>query len=529
MYRPPHTARALTALRLAPLPMAAALVLAGTAAWAGALSASPPVQVVDHPLAATSPACSALVAAQSSRGSTNYPGSEVEPMVASDPSDPEHLVAAVQQDRWNDGGANGLTVTVSRDGGKTWGLASSQPAFSICAGAAPGDPGFFQRATDPWVSFSADGRTVYAISDSFNADGPAFGGASTILISRSTDGGDTWSTPATAQLDTSFTVLNDKESITADPTAASRAYAVWDRLVSPSTHANPSAFNFSPAFRGPVLFSSTSDTGQTWSSGRVIYDPGQNNQTIGNEIVVEPAGAAKGTLIDGFNLILTKGGFGKPSATFSVALIRSTDHGATWSTKPVIIAPLTDAPVTINGHDVRTGDIIPQFAADPVTGTLYATWQDGALRSTGAAKVALSTSTDGGLHWSTPVRIDQSPGDVPAFTPSIHVSADGTVAVTYYDLQNATPSSPGLTDVYLVHCHAASTDCAKAANWAAGGQTRLSTTGSFDMTTAPDAGGYFTGDYEAITSFGTTFASYFVMARPVATSGLTDSFASTTK
>ena len=58
-----------------------------------------------------------------------------------------------------------------------------------------------------------------------------------------------------AEIDPSTTVLNDKESLTPDPLAPNSAYAIWDRLVSPSINANPSAFTFSPAFRGPVMFS----------------------------------------------------------------------------------------------------------------------------------------------------------------------------------------------------------------------------------------------------------------------------------
>jgi hypothetical protein len=51
---------------------------------------------------------------------------------------------------------------------------------------------------------------------------PAFGGASSIIISRSTDGGNHWQTPVTARLDTSTQVLNDKESVTGDPLVANK-------------------------------------------------------------------------------------------------------------------------------------------------------------------------------------------------------------------------------------------------------------------------------------------------------------------
>jgi hypothetical protein len=45
------------------------------------------------------------------------------------------------------------------------------------------------------------------------------------------------------------------------------------------------------------------------------------------------------------------------------------------------------------------------------------------------------------------------------------------------------------------------------------------------MTTAPNAGGFFVGDYEGLTSSGSTFDPFFVMAQPIATKGLTDPFA----
>ncbi len=498
----------------------AVMALIASAVSAGALVTGPLVQVPDKPLGG-GPACSQLVAQQTAAGSQNYPDSEVEPFVAVDPTNPSRLVASFQQDRWNDGGANGLTNVYSIDGGATWSVAATQPAFTICSGATPGSPGFFNRATDPWVAFSSDGKIAYSIADSFNANGPAFGGASSILVSRSTDGGVHWQTPVTARLDPSTTVLNDKETITADPALPLTAYAVWDRLVSPSTNANPGAFNHSPAFRGPVLFSKTTDGGVTWSNGRVVFDPGEKNQTIGNQIVVPTAGPAKGALIDGFSLITTKGGLGNNQrAAFQVAIIRSTDGGITWS-GPTIVANQRVASVSIGGQPVRSSDELPEFAVGP-EGNLYAVWQDS--RFTGTSKIAMSMSTDGGLTWTAPIRVDQSPAAVPAFLPQIHVTAGGTVGVTYDDLQNATAAQPGLTDAYLATCPA---NCGVPSSWAAGGQTRLTTTGSFDYTTAPDAGGLFIGDYQGLTSTGPTFLPFIIEAQPVATSGRTDPFFTT--
>ena len=503
-----------------PAAVVAVVSLVGAAtASANVFIANSPVQVADNPLAASA-ACAPLVAKSTAAGSKNYPDAEVEPYVASDPSNPSHLVASFQQDRWNDGGANGLINVVSQDGGRTWTLAATQPTFSICEGAAPGSAGYLDRATDPWTSFSSDGKIVYSISDSFNANGPAFGGASSIIISRSTDGGVNWQAPVTAIYTASNTALNDKESVTADSLNPNVAYAVWDRLVSPSLNANPSAFNHSPAFRGPAFFSKTTDGGETWSPGRVIFDPGEKDQTIGNQIVVPSAGRAKGVLIDGFDLITTKGGKGHhQSSTDSVAVIRSTDGGASWSA-PIIVASEQVGHVSIAGHAVRSSDELPEFAVGP-EGNLYAVWQDRRFSPSGASKIAFSMSTDGGLTWSTPIRADQSAGDAPAFVPQVHASSDGTVGLSYYALEPANNANPGLTNTDIAHCHSG---CTSPANWSANGETLLNPV-PFDYTTAPDAGGYFLGDYAGLSDSNTTFDPFFMMAQPQATKGLTDPFA----
>ena len=124
-----------------------------------------------------------------------FGGAEVEPFVATDPTNSQRLIGVWQQDRFPDGGARGLGTAVSTDGGVSWATVTP-PTFSRCSGGTVANGGDLERATDPWVSIGKDtlGQPVaYQISDSFNDTNPT----NAILVSRSTNGGTTWDAPVT--------------------------------------------------------------------------------------------------------------------------------------------------------------------------------------------------------------------------------------------------------------------------------------------------------------------------------------------
>lgn len=438
---------------------------------------------------------------------TNYPNSEVEPWVAVNPANPDNIIGVWQQDRWSDGGANGLLTGVSHDGGATW--TRTMAHFSRCSGGNVLNGGNYERASDPWVTISPNG-TAYQISLSVNNSDMA----NAILVSKSTDGGNTWSEPITLINDTDPTVLNDKESITADPANSDLVYAVWDRVVFPNPHDRASKYEHSLAPRGPVMFSRTSDGGKRWERARIIFDPAENAQTVGNQIVVLP----NGDLVDIFSLInVYENASGVRGV--NVTVIRSTDKGVKWS-KPVIVDKLLAVNVTDpdTGQPVRTGDIIPEIAVDPNSGNLYTVWQDGRFNSN-FSHIAFSMSIDGGLTWTDPIKIDKTPDGISAFTPSIHVASDGTVGVTHYDFRNNTRDAGLPTDYWLVHCHST---CTNPANWS---ENHIA--GSFDMETAPLARGFFIGDYEGMSNVGRSFLLFFVQTNSGNTADRTDVFATT--
>lgn len=488
-------------------------------ASASTFTSTPPI-VISGP----SPFASCTVGVSGEPGETLYVNAEEEPFVQVNPVNPNNIIAVWQQDRWSNGGSHGLLTGVSHDGGTSW--SSRFAHFSLCAGGTTANGGDFERASDPWVTFGPTGL-AYQISLSVDANTADNG----ILVSRSIDGGDTWSEPITLQRDTGGRevsyAFNDKESITADSTNANYVYAVWDRFVTPSGTSNASLLGYfnSRSFRQPVYFARSTNGGVSWEPARNIFDLGEFNGTLGNQIVVLP----NGDLVNVFDLFAINKNSHKLRGE-SIAVIRSTNKGVTWSKAPIIVGKSLEIgafdPDT--GRPIRAEGGIPDIAVDPNNGNLYVVWQD--TRFSGVDEVAFSMSTDGGFTWTSPIKVNQTPrssttGNQQAFVPVVHAAADGTVAVTYYDFRNNDTNAGVPTDYWMVHCHAG---CSNPASWTS--ETRLSTS-SFDIEQAPAARGqfgYFLGDYEGLTSIGSNFVPVFIQVNNGSSANRTDVFGAIT-
>jgi hypothetical protein len=433
------------------------------------------------------------------QGGTHYPDSEVEPWIDVDPTNPSRLIGVYQQDRISTGGANGVGTSISVNGGANWTQLApgSLPKFSRCAGAAQGSVGDYERATDPWVTFGPDGH-AYQMSLSFNDTRDQ---ANAMLVSESTDGGMTWSTPQQLIRDASSHVLNDKNSMTADPFNKDLVYGVWDRLVFPNDRAGGVSFLTAAAFRGPSYLARTTNGGTSWEPARVIFDPGQNDQTIGNQISV----TGTGDLVNAMTVFRNDNALGRKGGTISV--LRSTDKGANWSGE-IPIDRLGAVGVTDprDGAPVRTGDIIPSIATDerPGHNEVYVVWQDARWTGFQRDQIAFSKSADGGRTWTSPVRIN-AVSSTQAFTPAIEVDDNGNIAVTHYDFRNDTTAGTALeTDAWVL----------RSSNGGATWSEERVTPTSFDMRQAPNARGFFVGDYIGTAATGATFKPFISTSNP---------------
>jgi hypothetical protein len=414
-----------------------------------------------------------------------------EPAIAVNPAHPNNIVAS-----WIFGPFQDVIAGVSFDGGRSW---QQVPIpLTVCSG------GSLIGAGDPWLSFGPNGE-LYAV----NVAGmtvPARG----VFVNKSTDGGLHWSPPITVP--GTINASPDHPTITADRTDSRFAYALWHSSADKT--------------QNPAVFTRTTDGGLTWEPARIIFQPASHNYVDNNQVFV----LQDGTLVDLCFLYYEPGS--KPPKQQNLAVLHSTDKGQTWSA-PILGPAITPVfqPNGFNGIiDPETGQFLhdpgdPAFSQDTRSGVLYAVWEDARFNNFQYDDIAFSMSTDGGLTWSTPIRVNQTPLNIPplnrqAFLPSVAVLGDGTIGVSYYDFRFNDPN-PGLpTDYWMARCHPSSmTPATNPASW--GGEVRLTST-SFDFEACVIFDETFLGDYVGgLVSSGNGFVAAFTAVDP---NGITSIF-----
>jgi hypothetical protein len=377
------------------------------------------------------------------------PDTQVEPYIAIDPNNAQHIVAVFQQGRFPDGGSVGPGYATSQDGGRTW-VTDEFPGVTIDRG------GFWDRASDPWVAFGPDGQ-VYAVLLAFQEIACDSG----IVVIRSDDGGVTWNAPVDAQHDTSCSFFNDKESIGVDVYPSSphfgRVYVSWDRLSSGQ----------------PIVLKYSDDQGQTWSSLKTVSG---STSGVGANVLVQPNGNVTDVYINLFN-------------GFEVAQT-SSNGGDTWG--PIVNIGLDQES---SPFDQRVNCGLPAFAIDPVSGFLFVGWCDTRFRSDGLNDILVWKSANGGTTWTGPVKVNPDSSGSGQGHLNVGLAANNHVVHAFY---LARKNNQGVWTDFVVqrYAHSENDGVSYTSEIAVGRKT--------DLNFAAEAGGLFLGDYIGIAASATT-------------------------
>jgi Neuraminidase (sialidase) len=255
----------------------------------------------------------------------------------------------------------------TRDGGRTW--TRRTLALTGTNGVT------YQWHSDPAVGADANGTFYYGTMLIKRNEQNRI--AISMAVSRSDDGGDTWTTPVNVTETDGITVMDDKNWLAVDDTTgihAGNVYKMWGRY-----YLNPDG----TSQNGEILFARSTDRGETWTIAPLT-----------------------GKVRVGMSL-LTVGPNGEVYAAYNdngIKLRVSKDGGQTFS--PATPIPVQFGPGGTIPNTRALFSPMPTFAADrsftASRGTLYyfsptrgTTRQDNSVAST----VGLWISRDGGTTW----------------------------------------------------------------------------------------------------------------------------------
>ncbi len=375
---------------------------------------------------------------------TSQPGSFTEPSIAVNPSNPQQLVGAFQDN---------ASAAYSRDAGQTWTLAE---------GTAPSD---YKVSGDVSVVYDNQGHAFlcYIAFDKLGTENYWAQGATRngIFVRRSMDGGQTWERDAVtviAHPSDPGIPFEDKPYLVADTTHSKYAgnlYVGWTEFSLEKTI---------------MLFSRSTDAGKTWSkpieiSTREGLPRDDNGAVEGFTGTVAADGTLYVTWCDITGIVMAVSKDGGRSFTRSRTIVK---------TGPSYFDPVS----------VSRGNGFPQIASDARSGHLYVTWAD---YSNGDIDVFSSISNDRGKHWSPAVRVNNDPlhnGRDQFFQWMTVDPVDGSENVIFCDRR----ADPGNRSYYMTL--ARSTD---------GGRTFQNYAWSASPSDPKDV---FMGDYMGIAAYG---------------------------
>ena len=309
-------------------------------------------------------------------------------------------------------GANINYYYYSTNGGLTWSQGSLTSSLTVWG--------------DPVLIFDNNGHLYFGHLT--NPSGPAF--IDRIVVQKSTNGGVSWNDGVGIGLN--LPKQQDKEWLAADMSNSSyrhNIYMAWTEF--------DSYGSANPLDSTRILFSRTTDAGQTWSSPVKVSDAG--GDCIDEDNTVEGAVPAVGPNGEVYTAW---------SGPLGIMLDRSLDGGVTFGQDIFVTSQPGgwDFPVSgiyrSNGLPVTACDI----SNSPYNGHVYVLWAD---QRNGASNtdVFIIKSTDGGDTWGIPVRVNNDNSNRHQFFPWMTIDqSTGYIYVVFYDRRNTTGDA---TEVWL--------------------------------------------------------------------------------
>ncbi len=360
-----------------------------------------------------------------------------EPHIVVDAANAQHMIASS-----NDYGSCCDQYYTTFDGGLTWSTGNMSVE----------DPR--RTGSDPVTAIDVkhDVALHSSLNYKFRPDGEACDGD--VVVSPSHDGGLTWQKPVLVysgngcDLDATQ-IFNDKEWTTTDNNPGSpfygRTYVTWSAFVSHNGEYASSA----------IWESHSDDGGSHWSNAKAIsgsnpaictfQEDGPAGVCDEDQFSV-PAVAPDGSVYVAFensqNTALWEPGEVNDD---QYLVVKSTDGGATWSS-PRFVAGLEDGsndyPINANDRQTLTGYQVRVNSAGNIVvgsdGKLYLVFSDNrnGVHDSPSPITNIDTfvtsSSDGGNTWTTPVVVDAGGGD--QWFPWVDVNPlTGTIGVIYHD------------------------------------------------------------------------------------------------
>jgi hypothetical protein len=359
----------------------------------------------------------------------HYNNHHSESWIAVDPTNPQHLVAMSKFFFDPQFYLFHMGAYVSSDSGLHW-KDAIVPGFDCQT--APHNS--WVDTTDPILAFDAQGNVYSAFlpfSFKYNPDGHQVWGVvpnDAVFVVKSTNGGNTWSIANNGAAIATYNSSGlgrtaDKQwtTIDANPRSpfANNVYVGWTLFAGGSNE---------------LWFSKSTDHAAHFSVPVMLSRP--NNDGPFNQFIMMGTGP-DGTLYAAYTSSPSS-----KSPTVDAWILKSTDGGQTFSA-PMLAARFNAfSPAAFPNTTFREG-IADNFAVNPANGHLLLALE---VDSGNGVDIQLTESLDGGVHWTTPVNVnDQSTvhDGTDQFQPTVSASPSGTVAVSFYDRRLACPVNDG--------------------------------------------------------------------------------------